>query len=267
MRGPKELKDSQRFVVPHDLIGANSSPADIAPPRVGSPTRDDSQWCNPMNKQTFQLPSRETVIEPARLLYFGDAVFSIASTLLALDITVPEGLAASEVGAALQDAVPKMGAYLLSFAAVGAIWLAQHALFRWVARLDRWLLNIYLALLAVVAALPFPTRLISQYGGTAAATAFYAGTIALAIALLAALAARLLMKPSLAVTHAEPGRVRNILWRSLATMSVFATSIPVALASPTSAKYWWLLAIPARWLFRGPTTPDEQAPGAEGATA
>ncbi|MFD9325060.1 TMEM175 family protein [Streptomyces sp. NPDC060065] len=220
-----------------------------------------------MNNRTLRLPRRETVIGPERLLFFGDAVFAIAITLLTLDITVPEGLADSEVGAALRDAVPKMGSYLLSFAVIGALWLAQHALFHLVAALDRWLLNLYLALLAVVAALPFPTRLLNEYGGTAAATVFYAATITLAIALLAAMAARLLARPSLAAAAAEPGRVRGVFRRCLLLLGVFATSIPVAFASPTAAKYWWLLAVPARLLVRGPETPDQQAPEVTGTTA
>ncbi|WP_326718539.1 TMEM175 family protein [Streptomyces sp. NBC_00243] len=220
-----------------------------------------------MNNRTLRLPRRETVIGAERLLFFGDAVFAIAITLLALDITVPEGLADSEVGAALRDAVPKMGAYLLSFAVIGVLWLAQHALFRLVATLDRWLLNLYLALLAVVAALPFPTRLISEYGDTTAGTAFYAANIALAIALLAAMTACLLVRPSLAVAAAEPGRIRDSLRRSLFLFGVFATSIPVAFASPTAAKYWWLLAILSRLLIRGPKTPDQQAPEVTGTTA
>ncbi|MFI6335529.1 TMEM175 family protein [Streptomyces sp. NPDC050535] len=220
-----------------------------------------------MNNRTSQLPRRETVIGPERLLFFGDAVFAIAITLLALDVTVPEGLAHAEVGAALRDALPKMGAYLLSFAVIGALWLAQHALFRLVATLDLRLLSLYLALLAVVAALPFPSRLISEYGGTTAATAFYAATIALATGLLAAMAARLLAQPSLAVTDTAPGRVKDSLRRSLSTLGVFATSIPVAFASPTAAKYWWLLAVPAHRLLRGSKTPDQQAPGVTGTTA
>ncbi|MFE9768169.1 TMEM175 family protein [Streptomyces sp. NPDC005808] len=220
-----------------------------------------------MDNRRFQLPRRETVIGPERLLFFGDAVFAIAITLLALDITVPEGLADAEVGAALRDAVPKMGAYLLSFAVIGVLWQAQHALFRQVATLDRRLLNLYLAQLAVVAALPFPTRLISEYGGTTAATAFYAAVIALAVGLLGGMAARLLVRPSLAMTDTGPGGVKDSLWRSVSMAGVFATSIPVAFASPTAAKYWWLLAIPARWLFRGLRTPDRQTPGVTETTA
>ncbi|MEU2736457.1 hypothetical protein ABZ656_13785 [Streptomyces sp. NPDC007095] len=39
---------------------------------------------------------------------------------------------------------------------------------------------------------------------------------------------------------------------------VFATSIPVSLASPTAARYWWLLTVPARLLFRETRTPENE---------
>jgi hypothetical protein len=38
--------------------------------------------------------------------------------------------------------------------------------------------------------------------------------------------------------------------RSVVVALVFATSVPVAFGSPTLAKYWWLLAVPANLLFR-----------------
>ncbi|MFD5627625.1 TMEM175 family protein [Streptomyces sp. NPDC127072] len=220
-----------------------------------------------MNFRSLRPHSRATVITAERLLLFGDAVFAIAITLLALDITVPDGLADSEVGAALRDALPKVGSYLLSFAVIGTLWLSQHALFSRVARLDTWLLNLYLGLLAVVAALPFPTRLINEYGGTVAATVVYAMTITLAVGLLAAMAGRLLARSSLVAENADPRRLRDSLLRSLSTLVVFATSIPVAFLSPTAAKYWWLLVIPARRLFPGPKESDEDTAGVTGTTA
>ena len=211
-----------------------------------------------MTNRVLHLRRRDIAVSPERLVTFGDAVFAIAITLLALEINVPDGLADAEVGRALRDAVPEMGAYLLSFAVIGALWLSQHALFRLIAVLDRSLLYLYLALLAVVAALPFPTRFISEYGNTAVATSFYAATIALAIALLTAMSARLAASSDLATPTAEPARIRKSIVQSLVVVVVFATSIPVSLASPTAAKYWWLLTVPARLLFREPRTPDHE---------
>jgi uncharacterized membrane protein len=215
-----------------------------------------------MTNPVLRLLRRDVVVDPERLVTFGDAVFAIAITLLALDISVPEGLAGSEVGTALRDALPAFGAYLLSFAVTGALWLAQHALFRLIAALDRCLLYLYLALLAVVAVLPFPTRLISEYGETAVATSCYAATIAVAGALIAAMSARLRAAPALATPNATAGQIGQSVLRTLLVVAVFATSIPVSLASPTAAKYWWLLAIPARLLFRDPSVPEGAEPSA-----
>ncbi|MFI9759040.1 TMEM175 family protein [Streptomyces sp. NPDC051963] len=207
-----------------------------------------------MTNLPFGLLRREAVVGPERLLALGDAVFSIAMTLLALEITVAEGLPDDEVPHAVREAVPMIGAYLLSFAVIGALWLAQHALFRSIKTVDRWLLYLYFALLAVVAALPFPTRLISEYGDTATATACYGAAITLAIALVCGMYLRLLANPASAVPDTSPAVLREAVRRGVLLVLVFASSVPVAFFSPSLAKYWWLLAIPARLLFRG--SPD-----------
>ncbi|MEW1775884.1 TMEM175 family protein [Streptomyces sp. NPDC086777] len=217
------------------------------------------------NSRPFSLRRSEIAVSPERLAMFGDAVFAIAITLLALDITVPEGLHDSEVPHALRELLPAIGAYLLSFAVIGVLWLSQHAMFRMVETVDRGLLYLYFALLAVVAALPFPTRLISEYGETAAATACYSGAIALSLVLLGAMHLRLLAAPSLAAPGTAPGELRTSVRRSVLQVLVFVTSIPLAFWSPGLAKYWWLLVIPVRALHRtpapsGPATAEEQQP-------
>lgn len=99
---------------------------------------------------------------------------------------------------------PATGAYLLSFLVIGVRWLTQHALFGRIGTVDSRLLRLYFALLAIVAALPFPTKLISEYGQTAVATACYSGAIALAVACLCAMYLRLLAAPALAAPDTEP---------------------------------------------------------------
>jgi uncharacterized membrane protein len=206
-----------------------------------------------MSNRLFVPFRREVLVGPERLAFFGDAVFAIAITLLALDISVPEGLPDSDVAHAVREAVPAIDAYLLSFFVIGALWLTQHALFRLIATIDRWLLACYFALLAVVAALPFPTKLISEYGDTTTGTAFYAASIFVAVALYCLMYLRLIAKPALTTPHSTPTHLTDTFRRSLVVALVFATSVPVAFASPTLAKYWWLLAAPANLLFRART--------------
>jgi hypothetical protein len=88
------------------------------------------------------------------------------------------------------------------------------------------------------------------------ATSCYAATIALAGALIAAMSARLRTAPALATPNASAGDLGRPVLRALLVVAVFATSVPVSLASPTAAKCWWLPAIPARPLFRDPPVPE-----------
>lgn len=203
-----------------------------------------------MTNHPFGHRRAHVAVGPERLLALGDAVFSIAMTLLALDITVPDGLPETDVTDAVADAVPTMGAYLLSFAVIGTLWLVQHGLFRLIATLDRWLLLLYFALLALVAALPFPTRLISEYGQTTTATACYGAAIALAVALMCSMYVRLLANPDSAAPHTSRTMLKGEIRHGVLLSLVFATSVPVAFYSPTLAKYWWLLAVGTRLLYR-----------------
>jgi uncharacterized membrane protein len=94
-----------------------------------------------------------------RLSAFSDGVFSIAATLLVLDIAVhPPGTPLQQV----LRAWPAYLAYAVSFLTIGAAWLAHTALTDRLARSDPIFLQINLLVLLVVAFLPFPTRLVAD---------------------------------------------------------------------------------------------------------
>ena len=90
---------------------------------------------------------------------FSDGVFSIAATLLVLDIAVhPPGTPLEQV----LHAWPAYLAYAVSFLTIGAGWMAHTALTERLTRSDPVFLQINLLLLLVVAFLPFPTRLVAD---------------------------------------------------------------------------------------------------------
>src|ERR671938_145800 len=99
---------------------------------------------------------------PSRLEAFSDGVFSIAATLLVLELRVPQpddqGLA---VGLLRQW--PAYAVYAVSFITIGIMWVNHHTLFSLVKRVDRPLL-----LLLAVAVVPFPTAVLGQYLGAEA---------------------------------------------------------------------------------------------------
>jgi uncharacterized membrane protein len=94
-----------------------------------------------------------------RLAAFSDGVFSIAATLLVLDIAVhPPGTPLQQV----LHAWPAYLAYVVSFLTIGAAWLVHTTLTGRLARSDPIFLEINLLVLLVVAFLPFPTRLVTD---------------------------------------------------------------------------------------------------------
>ncbi len=105
-----------------------------------------------------QPPGRR-LLGTDRLSAFSDGVFSIAATLLVLDIAVhPPGTPLQQV----LHAGPAYLAYVASFLTIGAAWLAHTAMTDRPARTDPILLQINLLVLLVVAFLPFPTRLVAD---------------------------------------------------------------------------------------------------------
>lgn len=90
---------------------------------------------------------------------YSDGVFSIAGTLLVLDIALnPPGTALEQV----LHAWPGYLGYLISFLTIGAAWIGHSAMTDRLTHVDRSLLGINLMLLLVVAFLPFPTKLIAD---------------------------------------------------------------------------------------------------------
>jgi uncharacterized membrane protein len=105
--------------------------------------------------------SRERTVRISRLEAFSDGVFAIAITLLVLEISVPEG-SEDALWQAFLDQWPSYLGYVVSFATVGAVWLAHNAVTDYLDRADQWLLRFNLLLLMVVSFLPFPTRLLAE---------------------------------------------------------------------------------------------------------
>jgi uncharacterized membrane protein len=174
---------------------------------------------------------------------FSDAVFAIAMTILAVSLRLPLGTTDAGVAHALRVSVPSILAYFLSFVVIGRYWLTHHRYFRHIYRVDSTMLALNLAMLSIVAFLPFPTQVLGEYGHSRAAVIFYAASVALLGALATAGWAyashgHRLIRPD------TPARfVRLSLWRGGAVAAVFALSIPVALISPTAGEWFWLLLV------------------------
>ncbi len=118
-----------------------------------------------------------------RTLFFSDAVFAIAITLLVIDLhlpSLPDHPNGEQVLTALTSVLPGVFAYALSFATIGLYWLAHLRRYREVERVDERVSGINLILLGFVAFIPFPTAMIGQHGDQPAIVAVYAVSLTLA---------------------------------------------------------------------------------------
>jgi uncharacterized membrane protein len=108
----------------------------------------------------------------ARVEAFSDGVFAIAITLLILEIRVPHldaEAANGELFAALLALWPSYLAFALSFFVILIMWVNHHELFHLVHAVDYPFLFANGLLLLMVTFVPFPTAVLAQFLGTAAA--------------------------------------------------------------------------------------------------
>ncbi len=99
-------------------------------------------------------------METNRLEAFSDGVFAIAITLLIIEVGVPEG--SQPLAERLLDQWPSYLAYALSFATIGVMWANHHNIFTIIGRTTHGLVVANLALLLVVAFIPFPTKVLGE---------------------------------------------------------------------------------------------------------
>jgi uncharacterized membrane protein len=95
----------------------------------------------------------------SRLEAFSDGVFAIAATLLILNVSVTSGTLSEE----LVKIWPSYVAYAVSFVTIGIIWANHHTVMSQISHVNRTFLVINTLFLTVVAFIPFPTHLLSEY--------------------------------------------------------------------------------------------------------
>ncbi len=179
-----------------------------------------------------------------RIVFFSDAVFAIAITLLVLNIEVPDippDLVSEELPGQLLGLWPKLLSYVLSFLVILMFWTAHHSIFRPIKSYDRGLIWLNSLFLMFIAFLPFPSALLGEYRDQQLVVAIYAGSFAVTRLLLTAVwwyatSGHRLVDDGLDLSTIRAWRVRG-----LAIPLVFLISIVVSFFSVEAAMYSWLL--------------------------
>lgn len=197
-------------------------------------------------------PHPENQLGLERLIFFSDAVFAIAITLLVLEIRLPtsEGPATNaELLARLLSIWPHYLGYVLSFLVIGTFWMGHHRKYGLIQRYDGNLLLLNLLMLMWIAFIPFPTALISEYGNRTA-TIFYALTIA-ATGVMSATNWWYAAYHNRLVNDQLSARLRRREFlKPLLISALFLCSVGVAFIDDDWAKFSWLLMIPIIYFVR-----------------
>jgi uncharacterized membrane protein len=188
---------------------------------------------------------RDTDIE--RTVFFSDAVFAIAITLLALEIRVPD---VPDDPAALRKAFLELGpvflSFFLSFWFVGTYWVAHHRVFQHIKGYDRRLLFINLLFLMWLVLLPFSSSPLGEYGDQRVVVILYAAHIGLAGLSLQWVWWYASRYPHLMDRTSLDEREYRYSALGLSVPLVFLLSIGVSFLSVPAAELSWFLAFVVR---------------------
>lgn len=217
-------------------------PSAAAAPRVSGEAGERAPGGSPAERHRDLFGSGRSL---DRMVFFSDAVFAIAMTLLVLELILPAGLEPAELGIALREDLPEILAYALSFTVIGTAWMNHHRKFTVIRRYDVTLQWLNLLLLFFVALLPMPTSLLSDYGGRESPwpVVLYA-LVTSAVYITLNLIWRHAWHAGLIAPAVDAELYRYVLRAVRPVPVVFLFSVPVAFWNPELAVYSWLLLVP-----------------------
>ena len=182
-----------------------------------------------------------------RLVFFSDAVFAIAITLLVIEIEaphLPKGSPDSLYWHELAGLIPNFFAYLISFAVIGMFWMGHHRAFMLADRYSGKILGWNMGLLGVIAFMPFATAFLAVNLNQRVPAGFYSATL-LAAALLNLAVVTTATGPAMVADGTDPVLVRFLRRRSLSVAFGAGTALVVAIAAPQFSQF--ALASIALW--------------------
>jgi TMEM175 potassium channel family protein len=193
----------------------------------------------PAHKKKFQLD---------RMIFFSDAVFAIAITLLVLEIKIPHigNEPDSKLMEMLLAMIPKFVGFFISFFVVGQYWIVHHKLFGFVEDYNGTLLWLNLVFLLSIVLMPFSTALYSENIKSNLSFIIYCLNI-FASGVLAFIIWRYIgsEKHNLSELWQHKKLLSYFSVRSLVISFAFGVGVIIALFAPLIAKFSPVLIFPA----------------------
>ena len=173
-----------------------------------------------------------------RLVFFSDAVFAIAITLLVIEIHAPDlprGSSDHAYLVALAHLVPNLVGFMVSFWVIGMFWMGHHRIFAVTARQGPGIVGWNLFLLGSIAFLPFSTAFLSANGGERIPTVFYCVSL-LICALLNMKVGRIATSPPMVDQTVSATVIAHMRLRGLSVVLASSVALVVAFFLPAAAQ-------------------------------
>jgi len=189
-----------------------------------------------------------------RLVFFSDAVFAIAITLLVIEIHaphLPEGSPDRTYWLALAQMWPSLLGYFVSFAVIGLFWMGHHRAFALAGRYHPKILLWNMGLLLTIAFMPFVTAWLAQNLYARPPALLYCGAM-LSAAAFNLQVVRTATGPGMVDPNASAEDIAYVRRRSLSVLLGSATAVAFSFVLPQMAQAG-LISIPIwrRVLSRG----------------
>lgn len=211
-----------------------------------------------------ETDAQRDVFPHDRVVFFSDAVFAIAITLLAIELKLPSEELIERIGAdaAWREMTSLSIAFVVSFMVLATFWRGHMLTWKLVGRASSGLVWCSLLQLLFVVLTPFATNAYSGSGGGPARFAFYSFVLA-GISLFSWLTRLLASRQENLREKLGAAPARWFLLRGLVPLLVFVAGIPLAYVLPTRlAAFIFLSIFPlsllVKWLcLRSPKTEPE----------
>lgn len=165
-----------------------------------------------------------------RMIFFSDAVFAIAITLLIIEVHPPHLRFGSPWQAyidALLELLPNFFGFFVSFFVIGAFWAGHHRAFALAGHYSDKLVSPNLQMLCAIVFMPFATAFMSANGGMLVPSSLYALTL-IATGLLNIRLVRLTTAPGIVREDAAPATIAYTRKRGMAVVLGALVSLGIA---------------------------------------
>jgi len=183
-----------------------------------------------------------------RLIFFSDAVFAIAITLLVIELHaphLPHSASDAQHLQALAALIPSLIAFFISFGVIGAFWAGHHRSMSLARHWSPQLLVPNILMLCAIAFMPFATAYMGTNMGERVPTILY-DTVLLTTALLNRRLVRLATSPPVVDENADPLTIARTRARGWGVTLGAALALAIAFVEPRLSQFA-LITIPI-WL-------------------